>query len=344
MKHCDIMWVEIIILSTGGNKMHITYDIKKGKTYAKACKSRRAGDSVEKEYIYLGRVLDIEKGIYQNRERGVFTYIPETNTFGEAPEEFVPVESQRKESLILDFGDAYFLDEFMKKNGIDKLIEAIGYGNPDTIYAMLSYYTICSMANCHAQSWWEGSYARILYPRANLTSQRISDFLAAIGDEYTQRGFFHEYFKLLEQTGVDTGNVLIDSTGLPNNIHFPLTAVRNHNGEISNEVRLIYVVHQKTGLPIYFRYCAGNVIDTSTLIRSLEELKLNLSHKYVNGIEQTKKALPNGFQTIVAIAGIMFVTAESANIFNRFLNGIGFVRSNLRHIDNSVEEFPLNII
>jgi hypothetical protein len=129
------------------------------------------------------------------------------------------------------------------------------------------------MANCHAQSWLEGSYARILYPKANLTSQRISDFLASIGDEYVQREFFREYFKLPDQLGADMKNILIDSTGLPNSIHFPLTAISNHNGEISNEVRLIYVVHQKTGLPIYFRYCAGNIIDASTLLRCLEELK-----------------------------------------------------------------------
>jgi transposase len=66
---------------------------------------------------------------------------------------------------------------------------------------------------------------------------------------------------------------LIDSTGLPNSIHFPLTAISTHNGETSEEVRLIYVVHQETGLPIYFRYCAGNIIDISTLVRCIEELK-----------------------------------------------------------------------
>jgi hypothetical protein len=197
-----------------------------------------------------------------------------TNTYGKAPAEFVPPKTSRKKSLILDFGDAFFLDNFIKVKGLRPVIDAIGYGNPDTIYAMVSYYVICSLANCHAQSWWEGSYARILYPKANLTSQRISDFLTAIGDENSQRTFFQEYFKLLDHTGVDMENILIDSTGLPNSIHFPLTAICNHNGMISEEVRLIYVVHQKTGMPIYFRYCAGNIIDASTLIRSLEELEV----------------------------------------------------------------------
>jgi transposase len=35
----------------------------------------------------------------------------------------------------------------------------------------------------------------------------------------------------------------------------------------------IDVIHQETGLPIYFRYCPGNVIDVSTLGWIIEELK-----------------------------------------------------------------------
>ena len=291
--------------------MHITYDVKNGITYAKIGVSTRIGRSVYKDYTNLGRVLDKERGIYQSRERGIFTYDLESDTYGKAPAEFVPPERSRKESLILDFGDAFFLDEFMSSCGLRAAIDAVGYGNPDTLYAMICYYAVCSMANCHAKSWWEGSYARILYPKANLTSQRISEFLSSIGDEHAQRAFFREYFKLLDRSGADLKNVLIDSTGLPNSIHFPLTAVSNHNGEISNEVRLIYVVHQKTGLPIYFRYCAGNIIDASTLIRCLEELK-------AQGVDVNFAILDAGYYTLDNIRElfenkISFVTRMKSN-------------------------------
>lgn len=254
--------------------MYIAYDVKNGIEYAKLCISTRDGKQVTKDYINLGRVINKEKGIYKNREKGIFSYNLKTDVYNDAPIEDVPLTKTRgKELLILDFGDIFFLDTFIKNNGLNIPIEAIGYGNSDTFNAMVAYYSVCSMANCHAQDWWEGSYARILYPKANLSSQRVSDFLAAIGDEYSQRRYFNEYIKLLERLDTDTGNVLIDSTGLPNSIHFPLTAIVNHNGEISNEVRLIYVVQQNTGLPIYFRYCPGNVTDASTLVRCLAELK-----------------------------------------------------------------------
>jgi transposase len=63
----------------------------------------------------------------------------------------------------------------------------------------------------------------------------------------------------------------VDST--PNSIHFSLTAISNHNGEISNETGLIYVVQQDSNYPLYFRYCPGNIVDVSTLTTTLLELK-----------------------------------------------------------------------
>jgi len=73
--------------------------------------------------------------------------------------------------------------------------------------------------------------------------------------------------------GIGGTGVLIDSAGLPNSAKIPASAVSNHNGVISNEVRIIYVVHQKTGLPLFMRYVPGNVIDASTIKRTLSELK-----------------------------------------------------------------------
>ena len=254
--------------------MYIAYDVKNGVEYAKLYTSKRDGSRTYKDHCNLGRVLDREGGIYQNRERGIFAYDLESDTYGNAPAKFKPPEKgRRKEALIVDFGDVFFLDAFIRDSGLFTAVDAIGYSNPDTLMAMLSYYILCSMSNRYAMDWWEGSYARILYPNASLSSQRVSEFLAAVGDEYSQREFFQEYFGLLDKSGSQTGNILIDSTGLPNSIHFPLAAISNHNGEINNEVRLIYVVQQNTGLPIYFRYCPGNVIDATTLTRCLAELK-----------------------------------------------------------------------
>ena len=261
--------------------MYIGYDIKNGVSYAKICESHRINGKVVIKQKSLGRVLDKEKGIYKNRERGVFTYDVKTNTYGVPESATVPrVVSPKSEKLILDFGDSWFLDKYVKSKGMDKVIDQIDYGNNDSVRALIQYYILCNSANRNAALWYEGSSARILYPKANLESQRISDMLNALGDEWTYRSFFKAYLTLLAKSK-NGENILIDSTGLPNSIHFPLTAISNHNGKISNEVRLIYVVQQNTNLPLYFRYVSGNIIDVSTLTKTILELKaLNVDTKF----------------------------------------------------------------
>ena len=73
------------------------------------------------------------------------------------------------------------------------------------------------------------------------------DALANIGSKDAKRGFFKEYYRFLERTdskadgsacGIEDG-ILIDSSGLPNSIRLPLTAVNTHNGIVSEEIRLI---------------------------------------------------------------------------------------------------------
>lgn len=262
--------------------MYISYDTINGVEYAKLCVSIRQGKKVIKKRTNLGRVIDKEKGIYKSRSRGIFQYSLEDNSYHELdldaagiPVDYPIARKKKKEDLILDFGDTFFLDSFIRRNGIDRIFKEIGIANTDTLYSMVYYYIFCHASNCHAQTWWEGNYARILYPAATMSSQRISDFLALLGSEQHHRNFFRAYYPLISQKKSGSCGILIDSTGLPNSIHFPLTAISNHNGEISNEVRLIYVTQHETGLPIYFRYCPGNVLDVSTLARTMDELKNN---------------------------------------------------------------------
>lgn len=256
--------------------MYIATQYQGGIPYARLMESVREGDTVRKvDHGNLGRVLDAERGIYKSRARGVFTYDPITNKYGQPPSDFVPNIKRKnsREQLIVDFGNVFLIDSLVSKYGLDDSIRAVEYGNPDSLRALLLYYILEKDSNVEAETWWEGSYARILYPKANLSSQRISDVLTKIGQEYSLRAFFSHYLDFLGEDVRKGANILIDSTGLPNNINFSLTQVSNHAGEINNEVRLIYVVQQGTRLPIYMRYVPGNIIDTTTLITTIKELK-----------------------------------------------------------------------
>ena len=258
--------------------MYIIYS-GSAKQYASAARTVREGKRTRTVTTYLGRVVDREEGVYSNRERGYFTFDTKTGEYGPVPEGWdVPATEEadgrsRELSHMLDFGDAFALDSFLWATGMMEVVDSVGVANKDTLHAMLLFYMLSTMANCDARTWFEGSVAGLMYPDASMSSQRVSDFLAALGDPDRQLAFQTRWIEFVNKKFKRDGGILIDSTGLPNSVHFPLTCVSKHNGKVSTEVRLIIVVQRTTGLPIFYQAIPGNVVDVSTLERVLLHLE-----------------------------------------------------------------------
>ena len=247
-----------------------------GSKYASAAVSHRDGAKTSITYTYLGRVLDEKAGIYQNAKRGVFKFDPKTNTFSDTDASYVPPkrpDRRKTEHVSVDFGDAWFLNQFLLKSGFMKVVDSIGYGNPDTLHSMLLFYMLSNLSNCDAIHWYEGNITRLLYPNANMTSQRISDFLKAIGTDEKRFMFQKAWISYVFGNYSKDQNILVDSSGLPNGIHMPYTQWSNHGGKVEQEVRLIFVVQRSTGLPLFFKAVPGNIVDISTLERVLLYVK-----------------------------------------------------------------------
>jgi len=121
----------------------------------------------------------------------------------------------------------------------------------------------------HTQTWTNGNYITKTHPTPNLTSQRISDYLKQLGNESLWRQFFQTYLQtiLTNKTGV-----IIDTTSLPNEIDFPLSAWGRHGAESQRQTRLLLVVERTTNRPLYFSYKAGNIVDVTTLANTITEL------------------------------------------------------------------------
>lgn len=252
----------------------LSYFKKNGILYAKTQgKSVRDGNHVHKQdQQHIGRVIDKDNNVFYSRERGIFTYDPDTGTYGKADEKYsseLKSDKRRKEKLLLDFGDVYFLDQLIKQMGYDKVLDAIGYGNPDTLKAMAMYYIISEKANVHAQTWFDGSFARMLYPNANMKSQRLSGFLASLGDERKQQNYFKAHINWLKEKISSDPAIIVDSTGLPNDIDTYLKDWSNHNGKISRETRMTTAVQRDSGYPLLYRLHPGNIVDSSTLQRTI---------------------------------------------------------------------------
>lgn len=339
--------------------MYIAYRTSNGKTYAYVAESVREGQSVDKKYlINLGRVLDKDKGIYRNRERGVYTYDIDTGSYGKVeadfveppkrtPGRYVTVAGKKRSRLCIEFGNIFFLDSFLKKKGLYKIIDATGYGNPDTVRALVFYYILSPQSNAHAADWYELSYTRCLFPHAAMSSQRVSEALAGIGLEDAKRSFFSVYYPFIRKctvpspkdgygmaaSGEKGDGILIDSSGLPNSARLPVTAISNHNGDVNNEARLIYVVQQDTGLPLFFSYVAGNVIDASTI-------KNVVAHLKNNGIATKFAILDAGYYNkrnadALIDAKISFITRVHAN-FKLFKDVVSGHRKQLECRENFI--------
>jgi hypothetical protein len=245
----------------------IHYQETKGITYASVYTPRKVKGKKDNQPQYLGRVIDKENGVFRSKERGVFRY---SLTDGYSVVD--PVEpSAKEERLILDFGDSYILYQVLRERGYWELFRDTLPEWADTLCAMLFYRVLRGGASCYACDWWAESYTRVVCPNAKVESQRVSEFFAALGDERVHRRFFQQYLPMVCE-GQKNHGILVDSTGMPNDIHFPLTAVNNHNGVISNETRLILVVDRLTKLPLLYRYNAGNIVDVSTLKSTILEL------------------------------------------------------------------------
>ena len=196
---------------------YIHYDQKgNGATYASVYESYRDKGTVRTKRIEnLGRVIDRENGIF--RQKGVtFQFTVESGRTPLAE----PVQSgsatPESEKLILDFGDSWFLREYLSLQPFyPSIANALPDGN-DTLLALIFYRLLANgSSSCHAKIWHEGNYSCLAFPHADLTGQNISRVLKELGREDTQRRFFGEYMSRNYGNGEAAG-ILIDSTGVPN--------------------------------------------------------------------------------------------------------------------------------
>ncbi|KJU82663.1 transposase, IS4 family protein, partial [Candidatus Magnetobacterium bavaricum] len=202
---------------------------------------------------YLGTVIDKNQKIFKKKDKN--------------------------EKLILDFGDTYLINEFIKQKGIANLLEKVFTEKSDFLKALICYRLSHPSAMAYANIWHEGNISRFLFHEINISSQRISSFFESISDENIQREFFKNYISTFISA---KEGIIIDTTALPNQIHFPLSAWGYNDGEIDKQLRFLFVVDKNNSLPIYFRYLPGNIVDISSLNTTIEELsKFGISSSFV---------------------------------------------------------------
>ena len=261
--------------------MYLTYS---GKNHDCVTAINSFRDSLGKKrygITYIGKC--IKDDIFFCKNDGYFRFDVKTTEFFDAPEGFCApqkVNEKRRINTVLNFGDTYLINELLYKSGYIGILQETFQDDFDTLMVLVLSYIVTSEPNSDIEIWYENNIIKYLYPNANVKSQRISEFLTKIGDANREILFHKLYTKyIFERCQIDK-NVLIDSTGLKNDICFYYTTFSNHNGKQQNELRLVFVSNSSTGIPLFYKFIPGNVLDINTLrpiIAQLNELGITIS-------------------------------------------------------------------
>ena len=271
---------------------------KNGREYAYEVTSKwnKETKKYDRTTKYLGVLTDKETRTYEKRYNV------------EKPQQYTYKQQCEQEKLILKFGDIYALSEMFCKSEIGAVCKNVFPNEYDILLTLVCFKILAGTALDNAETWYAGSYAKMLFVGAKPDGRRISEFLKYLGEEYVQRVFFIEY---LSRTVNYETDVIIDSTGLPNEIDMSISQFGNHGGTSEQETRLILVVEPTTRKPLYFRLVSGNIVDISTLVTTIAEFRKL-------GVKSAFSLLDGGYfseSNITALYGnsIGFLTRISSN-------------------------------
>jgi hypothetical protein len=308
-----------------------------GTQYATHYVSKRVGDRVVNSTDYLGTVIDLENGIFRSRKRGLIHFdindgfkeieqpiLSEISTINQIP--LTSMNTSNRSSL--DFGGVWMIDQIIKKTGYIDILNNIIPEETDTLLSYICFNLLFKKEpNYNAQIWYDKSYARIIYPQANLSSQRLSEFMHRLGNNERINNFFNDQISFVTNTDNPdlkfSGLIIIDGTLVENQIKMIETAFVNHGGSSKNVTKIIVVIDSFSKIPLIFRCIPGNIIDVVTLENTLAELK-----SY--GLQVEKSIVDAGFYSRANVLlfykhNIPFVTRLVAHtkIYKNLVNQYG---------------------
>ena len=243
----------------------------------------------------LGKILylseDVKFGIFNSPTRGLISYDAKTNTF-----EDISINDDRLKDKNIEvtkrvhtvFGDAYLFLEFLKANKFISIFKNMFDSDKEYIkfISHLSYGVLKDGSHISCNYFIEKSFISYLIGDLQLgTLKSDSKFFQMLGDDNIKLSYFRNYIKKMKETYPSFGeSSYVDSTPLPNDIiDNPFNALCSHGLKgASIQMRLVLILDQETGLPVWFEIIPGNVLDVNTLIKVKENVFVSLGIKIIS--------------------------------------------------------------
>ena len=250
----------------------------------------------------LGKVISLsddgKSGVFLSPTRGLVSYDAVTNTFNEVSGDdsrIADTDLFPETEIHTVFGDTYLLLEFLKNSGILGVLRTVFIKDTDyervLCHALHSILKDGSRIGC--DDFISKSFASYVFPDIVLSTLHTdSVFFSLLGDDKKKVAFFKAFVAMMQKKDPDFGKgCYVDSTPLPNGISDnPFNALCCH-GVGSSEVmsRLALVLDEKSGLPVWFDFIPGNILDLSEIMNIVEDVGETL------GIEIDSMVLDAGY-------------------------------------------------
>lgn len=279
--------VQKLVRGTGGNILSGSAAIKESQ-YVKDGGRFHSRQIVRER---LGKVIwlsaDGKSGIFLSPQRGLVSYDSVSDSFDE-----VSRNDERLSSGSVDvfpeteihtvFGDAHLLLCFLAKSGMADVLKA---AFPDVIererilcHILHSILRDGSRISC--DNFIEKSFASYILENIPVASLRCDTaYFGMMGKDSTRMSFFKAFVDRMRKANPDFGKCCyVDSTPLPNDIeNNPFNALSCHGIDSSCiQTRLVLVLDEKTGFPVWYDIIPGNVLDINTIMTVLNDVAVSL--------------------------------------------------------------------
>lgn len=222
-------------------------------------------------------------------------------------------------------GATYLFDQIAEATGLTDDLRACF---PDSYKQILSiaYYLALEDQNplYRFEKW--GQIHRHPYG-APIASPRSSEFFAGISDHQIQ-----DFFRLQGKRRIAEEYWAYDSTSISSYSETLRQIQYGHNKENDKlpQLNLLLVFGEKSGLPFYYRKLAGNIPDSKTVTRLLDEL-------YILGFKKSKIVMDRGFYSEKNIHALY---QEHVKFLLSAKTSLSFIRKNLEAVYDDLRLYP----
>lgn len=280
-----------VILSGSAAVVDTIYVKSGGKSHSRHEVRERLG-----KVLYLSE--DGKKGIFLSPTRGLVEYNSLEDTFSTVEKDDPRLQTQTlfpEPEIHTVFGDAYLLLSFLEKSGMISVLQDV-FPKGEVYERMLCHVLhgiLKDGSRISCEDFVLKSFSSYLIPHVPIPSLRSDTrFYTLMGTDHIKVSFFKRFVKEMQKQEPKFGKgCYVDSTPLPNDIEDnPFNALCCH-GVSSSEVmtRLILVLDEKTGLPVWYDIIPGNILDINTVMLTVNDVADTL------GIEIDSLVLDAGY-------------------------------------------------